>query len=93
MGYAKDAASVIDYDLTGTRRFASLFEKFSYDNEIPTEIDTIQPVAPRHLKITERKGNFAEVNRGYLGEQARQEASRCMRCDIRNNESGEVAHG
>jgi NADH-quinone oxidoreductase subunit F len=92
MGYAKDAASVIDYDLTGKKRFDTLFEAFSYTNEVPAEIEAIKPVAPRHLKISERKGNFAEVNRGYLGEQARQEASRCLRCDIRNIESKEVAH-
>ncbi len=93
MGYAKDAASVIDYDLTGKSRFATLFEEFSYSNEVPTDIEAIHPVAPRHLKISERRGNFSEVNRGYLGEQARQEASRCLRCDIRNTESKEVAHG
>ncbi|MDD4574763.1 MAG: FAD-dependent oxidoreductase, partial [Sphaerochaeta sp.] len=93
MGYGKDAASVIDYDLTGTNRFATLFEKFSFSDEIPVEIESIKPVAGRYLKITERKGNFAEVNRGYLGGQARLEASRCLRCDIRNNERGEVAHG
>ncbi len=93
MGYAKDAASVIDYDLTGKKRFDTLFEEFSYANEVPTEIEAIKPVAPRHLKISERRGNFSEVNRGYLGEQARQEASRCLRCDIRNFESKEVAHG
>lgn len=91
MGYAKDAASVIDYDLTGMNRFDTLFEEFSYSNEVPTEVEAIQPVAPRHLKVSERKGNFAEINRGYLGEQARQEASRCMRCDIRYTE--EVKHG
>jgi len=93
MGYAKDAASVIDYDLTGKQRFTTLFEEFSYGNEVPTETEAIKPIAPRHLKLSERKGNFSEVNRGYLGEQARQEASRCLRCDIRNTESKEVSHG
>ena len=93
MGYAKDAASVIDYDLTGKRRFATLFAEFSYSNEIPTEREAFHPIAPRHLKISERRGNFSEVNRGYLGEQARLEASRCLRCDIRNTGSKEVTHG
>ena len=86
MGYAKDAAGVIDYDLTGKRRFSSLFETFSYSNEPPEEVQACKSIAPRHLKVLERKGNFSEVNRGYLGEQARLEASRCLRCDIRYTE-------
>lgn len=93
MGYAKDASQVIDFDLTGKRRFSSLFASFSYSNEPPLETPAGRSIAPRHLKITERKGNFAEVNRGYLGEQARLEASRCLRCDIRYTETKEVAHG
>ena len=93
MGYAKDAAQVIDFNLTGKRRFSLLFARFNYNNEIPTEVEKVKPISPRHLKVSERNGNFSEVNRGYLGEQARQEASRCLRCDIRNIEGKEVANG
>jgi NADH-quinone oxidoreductase subunit F len=93
MGLAKDAAQVIDFNLTGKKRFASLFKSFSYSNEISEAIPAGQSIAPRYLKIAERRGNFAEVNRGYLGEQARLEASRCLRCDIRNTESKEAANG
>jgi NADH-quinone oxidoreductase subunit F len=93
MGYAKDSAQVIDFELTGKRRFPTLFEKFSYSNEPPEEIPAGNSVAPRHLRVIDRKGNFAEVNRGYLGEQARLEASRCLRCDIRFSESKEVSNG
>ncbi|NCB02375.1 MAG: proton-conducting membrane transporter, partial [Spirochaetia bacterium] len=93
MGYAKDAAQVIDFELTGKKRFSALFEKFSYSNEAPEEIPAGKSVAPRHLKVSERRGNFAEINRGYLGEQARLEASRCLRCDIRTIESKGAIHG
>ena len=93
MGYAKDAAQVIDYEITGKRRFSSLFETFNYSNEPPEEIPAGNSIAPRHLKVGERKGNFAEVNRGYLGEMARLEASRCLRCDIRYAQSKEVTNG
>ncbi|MDC7245753.1 MAG: FAD-dependent oxidoreductase [Sphaerochaetaceae bacterium] len=93
MGYAKDAAQVIDFELTGKKRFSSLFEKFSYSNEPPEEIPATESIAPRHLSIRERKGNFSEVNRGYLGEQAKLEASRCLRCDIRYEEHKEAANG
>ncbi|MDC7248056.1 MAG: hypothetical protein PQJ35_06930, partial [Sphaerochaetaceae bacterium] len=93
MGYAKDAAQVIDFELTGKKRFSSLFEKFPYSNEPPEEIPATESIAPRHLSIRERKGNFSEVNRGYLGEQAKLEASRCLRCDIRYEEHKEAANG
>ncbi|WP_320127872.1 FAD-dependent oxidoreductase [uncultured Sphaerochaeta sp.] len=93
MGYAKDAAQVIDQELTGKKRFASLFETFTYSNEPPVEVPAGKGIPPRHLKVAERQGNFAEVNRGYMGEQARQEASRCLRCDICYAESKEVSNG
>ncbi|UCG37032.1 MAG: FAD-dependent oxidoreductase, partial [Candidatus Bathyarchaeota archaeon] len=35
------------------------------------------------LPIEERKGNFSEVELGYDEEMAREEANRCLRCDLR----------
>jgi len=31
----------------------------------------------------DRRGNFVEISLGYTGEQARIEAERCLRCDVR----------
>ena len=83
MGYAKKAAKAIDFALTGKQRFQSLEKDFAMENEISEDAESVKPVVPRHLTVRERKGNFAEINKGYMGEQARLEASRCLRCDIK----------
>lgn len=90
MGQAKLAAQMIDFALTGKNRFTSLMKNFSYSQEVPQDNEKQKPIAPRHLAMNKRKGNFEEVNRGYLGQQAIAEASRCLRCDIRHQE---VYHG
>jgi hypothetical protein len=37
------------------------------------------------LSPEERRGNFVEISQGYSGEQARIEAERCLRCDVREH--------
>jgi NADH-quinone oxidoreductase subunit F len=88
MGYAKKAAEAIDFGLTGEHRFSKLDKKFVYANEVPLTAESVKPVSPKHLSIRERKGNFEEINKGYMGEQARIEASRCLRCDIKLDREG-----
>ncbi len=48
-------------------------EKFAYK----------QAIQMTCLPIEDRKGNFSEVELGYDEEMAREEASRCLRCDLR----------
>jgi len=94
MGFAKDAAEVIDYELTGEKRFNRLFRAFPYSHEPPGEIILGRHIAARHLEVDTRKGNFGEVNQGYMGDQARMEATRCLRCDIRlAAQNQEESHG
>ncbi|MDX9799813.1 MAG: FAD-dependent oxidoreductase, partial [Spirochaetia bacterium] len=88
MGLAKTASAIIDFDLTGKNRFSSLFRTFQYSNEIPQEIISAEGIESRHLNVKERKGNFQEINLGYMGDQARREAMRCLRCDIKLSERG-----
>ena len=83
MGLARGAAEAIDLDLMGERRFHRLFRSFEYDQTPPKEITAVKSIQGRFLNVEERRGNFQEVNLGYMGEQARQEALRCLRCDIR----------
>ncbi|AEV28062.1 NADH:ubiquinone oxidoreductase, NADH-binding (51 kD) subunit [Sphaerochaeta pleomorpha str. Grapes] len=83
MGYAKKAAMAIDFALTSKHRFSSLDQDFAINDVIPEHAESVKPVVPRHLTVRERKGNFEEINKGYMGEQAHLEASRCLRCDIR----------
>ena len=83
MGMAKKAAASIDLDLTGEKRFHKLMKEFEYDHTPPEDLSAKKKIAGRHLPIEQRKGNFQEINFGFMGDQARREAMRCLRCDIR----------
>lgn len=83
MALARRAAQDIDRTLTGQDRFASLFRTFSYGSEVPHEVVKHPMNRARRLPAAERKGNFQEIGGGYTGEQAYQEASRCLRCDVK----------
>jgi len=52
----------------------------------PQEIEEVWEVQPRipvpTLPITERKGSFAEIELSFSEGRARQEAKRCLRCDL-----------
>ncbi len=83
MGMAKEAAAAIDIELTGEKRFFRLMKDFEYDHTPPDEPAKKNRISGRHLPLEDRKGNFQEINLGYMGDQAREEAMRCLRCDIR----------
>ena len=40
-----------------------------------------RPATP-HLPLEERKGSFKEIELSFSEEKARQEAKRCLRCDL-----------
>ncbi len=96
MGQAKAAAAALDEALMGesdrsalrdrsgySPRFESLFRKFEYAMEIPRQISKAKMNRAKMLPPEERRGNFIEISQGYSGEQARSEAERCLRCDVR----------
>lgn len=83
MGMAKEAAASIDLNLTGEKRFHKLMREFVFDNTPPEDLSAKPKIAGRHLPVEQRKGNFQEINFGFMGDQARKEAMRCLRCDIR----------
>ncbi|NLH89189.1 MAG: FAD-dependent oxidoreductase [Treponema sp.] len=85
MGQAKVVAEIIDQALSGKKRFDSLFRCFDYRMEIPANTSKQKMTRPTMLPINARKGNFMEINLGYTGEQARIEADRCLRCDVREH--------
>ena len=43
-------------------------------------------INPKKLPIKERISSFQEVLAGYSGEEALQEAARCLRCDVKCHE-------
>jgi len=83
MGIAKKAAEVIDYKLMNKRRFHKLFRGFDYSDEVPLKPEGGNRHYTFKRPLEERIGNFNEINLGYSKEQAYEEASRCLRCDVR----------
>jgi len=83
MGLGKKAARKIDERLMGEKRFARLFGGFEYSHEAPEE----QSESARHcgaeLTAAERAKNHAEVVLTLAGDEAADEARRCLRCDVR----------
>ena len=85
MGIAKRAASAMDLALMGEKRFDGLFRRFDYQMRVPLEPATEKAGKPPKLSPIDRSGSFVEINQGYTGEQARIEAERCLRCDVREH--------
>lgn len=83
MGMAKKAAEVIDFNLMQEHRFHHLFREFVYNNLVPMDPKKSSKNVSYKLAVSERVGNFHEVDNGLTGEQARNEVSRCLRCDVR----------
>jgi NADPH-dependent glutamate synthase beta subunit-like oxidoreductase len=85
MGQAKTVAEIVDQALSGKKRFDTLFRRFDYKMEIPLKISKEKMTRAAMLPVNARKSNFMEINLGYTGEQARIEAERCLRCDVREH--------
>lgn len=83
MGIAKRAAEQIDIFLTGENRFKKLFREFTYGNKVPLKPEGGKMNVAKKFSVKERLGNFQEVSHGFTAEQAKLEATRCLRCDVR----------
>ena len=86
MGIARHAAETIDFDLMKEKRFHHLFREFKYKDEIVTEPSGTKKIDPKKIPVKERISSFQEVLSGYTGEEALQEAVRCLRCDVKCSE-------
>jgi NADPH-dependent glutamate synthase beta subunit-like oxidoreductase len=83
MGLAKRAAAAIDAALSGQDRFGTLFRRFDYAMRVPLETSRARSGKAPRLSPRDRMGGFVEISKGYTGEEARIEAERCLRCDVR----------
>jgi len=83
MGYGKKAARNIDERLMGVRRWARLFPEFEYDQQPPLQPSESRRHHPRQLPAHERVKGVEEVVVGLTEEEACEEASRCLRCDVK----------
>lgn len=84
MGLGKYCAKAIDKALLNRDVFDSLYKDFKYSMTVSEETDCKQCKA-KQVPPDQRWGNFMEISLGFTGEQAKIEASRCLRCDIREN--------
>ncbi|MEW6511730.1 MAG: NADH-quinone oxidoreductase subunit NuoF [Bacteroidota bacterium] len=85
MAEARNAAELIHKYLRGEevkREYALITPSIRVEPiELESEItDTTRPLMPR-IPAERRKGNFDEVELGYIKEVAMREAARCLRCD------------
>jgi NADH-quinone oxidoreductase subunit F len=84
MGYGKKAARKIDERLMGTKRFAQLFTGFTYSQEPPEDASATRRHRSAELSPSVRTEGQEEVVVGLAPDEALDEASRCLRCDVRN---------
>ena len=86
MGYGKKAARNIDERLMGAKRFPQLAAKFEYDQTPPAQSSECPRQVPGSVAARERVQNFEEVSLGLTAVEALEEATRCLRCDIRTTD-------
>jgi NADH-quinone oxidoreductase subunit F len=82
MGIGKKAVRNIDRHLTGKARFDSIMPAFQYD-QTPPQPSACSRHNARFLPAAIRVKTFEEAVSALPPEAALEEASRCMRCDIR----------
>ncbi|WP_332446800.1 FAD-dependent oxidoreductase [Sphaerochaeta sp.] len=87
MGQGKEVARLIDTALMGEDRWKRLFTTFTYSRTIGKPLYEGKAITSAKLSSKDRRLSFAEVNLGYTGRQARMEAGRCLRCDVRIEEA------
>jgi NADH-quinone oxidoreductase subunit F len=85
MGYGKKAARLMDQDLMDEARFQEVFPSFEYDQTPPGEPAEIVRHHSHPLGPAERVKTFEECVLALTPQEATEEASRCLRCDIREN--------
>ncbi len=83
MGQARIVSEVLDEVLVSEKRFEKLFRPFDYKMQVPIKLTKAKMTRATFIPVDARKSNFMEISLGYTGEQARIEAERCLRCDVR----------
>ncbi len=83
MAYGKQAAQKIDLQLTETDRWSKLFRQIAYDQIPPEEPSPNHRHSGHPLAPGVRVRSQAEVVEGLTHEEAMDEASRCLRCDVK----------
>ena len=85
MGYGKKAARNIDQRLMGVSRFDRVAPEFEYSHQPPESVSESPRNELTELPPRERAESFCEAMIGLSAEEALDETSRCLRCDIRDH--------
>jgi NADH-quinone oxidoreductase subunit F len=85
MGYGKKAARFIDQRLMEDVRTQEFLPHFEYDQKPPEHVSESPRHHPHPLPAKQRVKDFEEAVLPLTVEEAVEEASRCLRCDIKEN--------
>ena len=85
MGYGKKAARFIDQRLMEEVRTQEFLPHFEYDQKPPEHVSESRRHHPHPLPAKQRVKDFEEAVLPLTAEEAVEEASRCLRCDIKEN--------
>jgi NADH-quinone oxidoreductase subunit F len=85
MGYGKKAARFIDQRLMEDVRTQEFLPHFEYDQKPPEHVSESRRHHPHPLPAKQRVKDFEEAILPLTAEEAVEEASRCLRCDIKEN--------
>ncbi len=89
MSYGKEVARSIDRQLTGESRFDQLFPVFQYD-QTPPQVSPCRRHHAHFLPAGVRMKTFDEAVAPLRPNEALEESSRCLRCDIRETSAHAV---
>ena len=85
MGYGKKAARCIDQRLMGEARGDDMLPVFEYDQKAPEHASESRRHNPHALPPKQRARDFEEAVLALTAEEALEESSRCLRCDVRES--------
>jgi len=85
MGYGKKAARFIDHRLMDEVRVQEFLPQFVYDQKLPEHVNECPRHHPHPLPAKQRVKDFEEAVLPITAAEAVEEASRCLRCDIKEN--------
>ncbi|MBW1824692.1 MAG: hypothetical protein JRI87_09025, partial [Deltaproteobacteria bacterium] len=81
---------IIDANLMGVERFDKLKKAMTYSMEVSVEPQGGERNKTSCSTLDKYKGNYEEVTSSYTKGQAISEAIRCLRCDVKEEEEGEI---
>ncbi|HEX6974075.1 MAG TPA: FAD-dependent oxidoreductase, partial [Vicinamibacterales bacterium] len=83
MGFGKRAAATLDERLMGVSRLASVLPQLEFDQSVPDQVTQGTRHDGHHRPVAARVRSGEEVVAGLTAAEALDEASRCLRCDVK----------